>query len=120
LTTSGEHLSLEDFFTGLFAGLALRGVCYFAQDCEMALVRAVSHLPPELEQRFRIRPHPIHGESSTAYRGLYGAIQRGLGAVEGPFIRIKLSKEEAGDLLETVPGGKAVFLRVASAFARSV
>ena len=122
-----KKLTVDDFFTGLFAALAIKKKTTISirndrLDSAISSVfeglhsRAASE---DLDLRFRLRVHPDHGDSIAVRDGLYNAAQRDLIGLDNPEyqdIRLKLSPEYAEKLLETLPGGRKLFLELSEEF----
>jgi hypothetical protein len=73
----------------------------------------------DVRLRFRINPHPIHRDSLTIQGALSRAAQRDLISFDNPEyqdIRIKLDADEAGQILESLPGGADLYRRLADDF----
>jgi len=115
-----QKLTADDFFTGLFASLKLRGVQTFSLrndkfDSVLAFVfQKLTKLSSEksIDVRFRIRLHPIHGDSATVRDSITNAAQRDLISLDNPEyqdMRIKIGKQDADKMLSTIPGGKELF-----------
>ena len=122
-----ERLTVDDFFSGLFAALVLKGYVTISLRDERfdrtlaALFQDFSARAQRqgLDVRFRIRAHPIHGDSTTVRHGISDAAQRGVISLDNPEyqdIRIKLDAPRARRLLETMPGGSALFTELAHSF----
>ncbi|HYR61008.1 MAG TPA: hypothetical protein VEM37_06585, partial [Nitrospiraceae bacterium] len=65
-----------------------------------------------IDVRFRIRLHPIHGDSATVRDSITNAAQRDLISLDNPEyqdMRIKIGKQDADKMLSTIPGGKELF-----------
>ena len=122
-----RRITADDFFSGLFAALALKGyktISLRNERFDKALAVLFQELldraqQEDLDVRFRIREHPIHGDSTTVRRGISDAAQRGVISLDNPEyqdIRIKLDEYRASRILETVPGGAAMFSKLADSF----
>lgn len=122
-------LTANDFFTGLFAALRLRGQSAFSIR-EDRFDSAVKELYDELEQRagsegielrFRVKPHRIYGDSKTVRTALAAAAQRRIISFDNPEyldIRIKLSEDEAARKLSRLPVREGLFDELADRFVR--
>ena len=115
-----ERINADDFFTGLFAALRLKGCETFSlrnDQFDSALFSVFQKLykianERSLDVRFRIRPHPIHGDSATVRDCITNAAQRDLISLDNPEyqdIRIKIGEEDATQMLSLIPGGKELF-----------
>jgi len=103
-----------DFFSGIFAVFVLKGyqTVLFNKAFERGMAemfRLLSgHEGEEIELDFRIRLHPIHNDSEAVHRGVYSSMQRGIISLDAPenrIIRIKLTRDEANKILDSLPGG---------------
>jgi len=116
-----------DFFTGLFAALALKSSPGISMR-EGRLDRAIAPVFEEflkrsvaenLDVQFRIRLHPFHQDSIIVRNAICDAAQRYLISLDNPEfqdIRLKLTKDEANEILSTLPGSKELFLKLADRF----
>ena len=123
-----KRMTADDFFTGLFAALAVRGSDFFSirnERFDAALAETFANdLRPmadaeDIELDFRIRLHPIHGDSLTVRDGISNAAQRDLISLDNPEyqdIRLKLTPKDAEPILEQLPASRELFIRVADAF----
>lgn len=120
-------MTADDFFAGLFAALASRGLTTFSIRVDQfdPVVKGVFDRLAEraeaedVQLRFRIKPHPIHHDSLTIQNALARAAQRDLISFDNPEyqdIRIKLAEEEARRILEGLPGGAALYTGLAEEF----
>lgn len=129
--TSNKHdhrdLTVDDFLTGLIAGLASRSVATvslrgesFYQAIEQTFDRLRSEATArDLDLRFRVFRDPIYGDSAIVRDAISGAVQRDLVSLDNPEyldMRLKVGPEEALLLLERLPGGQELFLRLADEF----
>ena len=117
-------LHTSDFITGLIAGLALENVHVLSlrnNRFDRAMERLFEDLKKEateqgLNIRFRIRTHPVHGDSVLIQQALYEAAQRDLVSLDNPEfqdIRLKISSDEAPSYLNNVPGSPEMYQRLA-------
>ncbi len=122
-----SRMTADDFFAGLFAALANRGLTMFSIRIDQfdSVVKGVfDHLADRAEAkdvqlRFRIKPHPVHHDSLTIQSALARAAQRDLISFDNPEyqdIRIKLAADEARRILEGLPGGAALYTELAEDF----
>lgn len=105
-----------DFFSGIFAVFSLKGykILLFNKAFEEAMAKTFQEFTEYANQegvelRFRIRLHPFHNDSETIHSGLLGAVQRRIISFDSPgneIIRIKLTKDEASAILNTVTEGR--------------
>jgi hypothetical protein len=123
-----EPLTADDFFSGLFAALAMKGwtrISIRNERFDRALVHVfekLARLSSErgVDLRFRIRLHPMHGDSVTVRDAIAHAAQRDLISLDNPEfqdIRLKLEKNDAEAILSAVPGKKKLFMPLAEEFA---
>ena len=124
-----KKLSADDFFSGLFAALAIKGwnrISIRDEQFDRALdsvFRMLTKLSKaqNLDLRFRIRLHPLHGDSSTVRDAISHAAQRDLISLDNPEfqdIRLKLGKTDAKSVLQGVPGKSQLFFKLAEEFTR--
>jgi len=119
-----KSLYLSDLMTGLIAMLALRGVPSLSLRRGL-LDRALESLRDTLAEeatnhnlalKFRIRTHPVHGDSVAVQDALYEAAKRDLISLDNPefqVMRLKVSAHEAPRYLEMLPGHPAMYERLA-------
>jgi hypothetical protein len=112
---------------GLFSALAVRGLGTLSIRIDQfdPVIKDVYDKLAEradaegVQLRFRINPHPIHRDSLTIQGALSRAAQRDLISFDNPEyqdIRIKLDADEAGQILEGLPGGADLYRRLADDF----
>lgn len=120
-------MTADDFFAGLFAALARRGLTTFSirvdqfdpvvkQVFDRLALRATDE---HVHLRFRIKPHPVHNDSLTIQNALARAAQRDLISFDNPEyqdIQIKLAADEARRILEGLPGREALYEELADEF----
>ncbi|MGA9285246.1 MAG: hypothetical protein WBV85_07370 [Solirubrobacteraceae bacterium] len=122
-----SRMTADDFFAGLFAALAIRGLTTFSIRIDQfdPIVKGVfDGLAQRAEEadvklRFRIKPHPLHQDSLTIQGALARAAQRDLISFDNPEyqdIRIKLADDEAQRVLEGLPGGEDLYNGLAEEF----
>jgi hypothetical protein len=125
-----QRMTSDDFFTGLFAALALRGhhvLTLRAERFDQAIESIVDELMKkaranDIDVRFRVRLHPIHGDSQTVRDALASAAQRDLISFDNPEyqdIRLRIGANDAKAFLDTLPGGVPLFDDLAIKFLRS-
>jgi hypothetical protein len=123
------RLSFDSFFTGLLAGLVCRGRRAVSIRGDR-FDRTVAELAADLQKRygdevtirFRVKPHYVHGYSSTVRDAIAAATQADLISLDNPEyqdMRFKIGVEEAERLLSRLPLDKNVYLELADAFLRS-
>jgi hypothetical protein len=114
----------EDFFTGIFAAFAARGITSLKLDDRFHRAMEVAFeclfaKTNELDVRFRIRVHPIHGDSEVVHDGLRRGASSGMLSYIGPSYReARITVEEglAEALLAALPGGRVLYEELAEAF----
>jgi hypothetical protein len=120
-------LTADEFFLGLFSALATRGrpaLSIRSDRFDQILWRVFTELRKRSEAegidlRFRIRPHPIHGDSPTVRAALSAAAQADLISLENPEyqdIRFKIGREDAEYYFEMLPVPRDVFEHLADVF----
>lgn len=120
-------MSLDDFMTGVIAGLADRGVrvvsirgndFYAAiEDAFIALVDRAADL--DIDLLFHISRSRMYGDSPDVREGISRAVQRDLVSLDNPEyqdMRIKLSSRTASRYMERLPGGADLFQALADKF----
>jgi hypothetical protein len=125
--TLASRMTADDFFAGLFAALAVRGLTTFSiriDQFDPFIKRVFDGLAQraaaaEINLRFRINPHPLHQDSLTIQGALARAAQRDLISFDNPEyqdIHIKLARDEAIRVLECLPGGAELYKSLADEF----
>lgn len=120
------RVSADDFFSGLFASLVLKGKSQFSLRSarfDEAVERAFGEFRRAADEegvrlRFRVALHPLHGESSVVHEGLDRAAQRDLISLANPEyldIEVKIGPRSANALIEHL-GNRELFSRAADAF----
>lgn len=120
------RISADDFFTGLLAAIAYRGrrrISIRGERFDAIIASVVQELlerhGDQVDLRFRVRPHYIHGESTTVRDAIAAATQADLISLDNPEyqdIRLKIAPATADDILEDMPVDKDVFLELADSF----
>lgn len=123
------RITLDDFMTGLLAGLVTRGVRVVTiggTDFYEAVVEVFNRLESKAEEqanidlRFWLMIDEIHGDSPDIRDAITNAQQRRLVSLDNPTfqnMRMKLnSAEDAAPYLAKVPGGRELFLELADLF----
>ena len=101
-----QRLTANNFFIGIISALKLAGIETInvrgVQLCEAFAKLFKNELTDEAEQnnldlRFRIRSHPIHGDSQTVYDGILWTMSLGMVTRDSPgeTIRLKITPESA-------------------------
>ena len=117
-------LYLSDLLTGLLAALAMKDVPALSMRdtrLDRALVRLSDDLKIEavregLSLRFRLRTHPVHGDSTQIQHALWEAAQRELVSLDNPEfqnVRLKITSEDAPRYLSKLPGSATMYQRLA-------
>jgi hypothetical protein len=120
------RVTADDFFTGLFAALTLKGppvISGRGRRLDKALALTFEEFrklaaAENLDVQFRIRLHPFHQDSITVKNEICHAAQQNLISLDNPEyqeIRLKLTKDEAEEILATFPT-KELFLTTADKF----
>jgi hypothetical protein len=124
-----QTLTADDFFSGLFAALALDGwkkVSIREERFDQALEHVFRELvrlsrAQGVNPRFRIRSHRTHGDSITVRDAIAHAAQRDIVSLDNPEfqdIRLKIGIADAEAILNGVPGRRTLFTPLAKEFAR--
>lgn len=125
-----ERLTADDFFTGLFAALALRGRKTFTLR-STRFDEAVDNAYQELRRRaetlgvevgFRILLHPLYGDSKTVRESVTRAAQRDIVSFDNPEyqkIRLKLNSGNADLFLAGLPASRELYVDLADRFLAS-
>lgn len=122
-----SRMTADDFFAGLFAALAVRGLTTFSiriDQFDPYIKQVFDGLTQRARQaninlRFRISPHPLHQDSLTIQGALARAAQRDLISFDNPEyqdIHIKLARDEALYVLDRLPGGPDLYKGLADEF----
>ncbi len=127
----GGRLTADQFFQGLFAALRVRGwpdtMSVRGDRLDQALGEVFRHLmviaqARDLDVRFRVRPHPLHGDSPTVRNMIASAADGGIISLDNPEyqdVRLALSVDEANLFLARLPGGSELFAGLADEFEKS-
>lgn len=105
-------LHLSDLVTGIVAALALKGLAALPPRFDRALAQVLlNDLPHEaklrgLTPRFRVVPHPIHGDSRVVQTAVCDAIQRGLLSRS---LYLRITKQEALSYFKGLPGDVSMY-----------
>ena len=121
------RVTVNDFFTGLFATLKLRGQSTFSirGDRFDAVIKELYDQlqaradDEHLDVRFRVRPHRTYGDSDTVRRALRSAAQRRIISFDNPEyldIRIQLDESDAARKLSRLPLPSGLFDELADLF----
>lgn len=118
------RVSFDSFFTGILAGIVLRGrraVSIRDDKFDQILARLADDLDAkgDVDLRFHVEPHYIHGYSETVRDAIAAATQADLISLDNPEyqdIRFKIDRADADDILETLPLSRDVYLSLADQF----
>lgn len=123
------RLSFDNFFIGLLAGLVYRGrraVSIRGDEFDRTIARVVEELArrhgDEVELRFRLHPHYVHGYSSTVRDAIAAATQADLISLDNPEyqdMRFKIDRDDAEDILGDLPLSREIYLELADEFLRA-
>jgi hypothetical protein len=123
-----ERLTFDNFFTGLLAALVYRGrraVSIRGDRFDRTIADVATSFRNrhgnEVDLRFRVRPHYVHGYSSTVRDAIASATQADLISLDNPEyqdMRFKINHSEAESILDSMPGGREAFLELADEFLR--
>ncbi len=119
-TPTRVSMTADDFFTGMIAALAIKGERSisiredrFDRAMELAYRELLRRAEKEaLDVEFRIRRHPLHGDSQTIRACLSSAIQNDLVSLDNPEyqdLRIKIDANDARRVFEWLPGSEELF-----------
>lgn len=121
------RMSFDMFFAGLLAGMASRGrrAISIRSDYFDELVAHVAddlrsrYSEDELDLRFYVLPHYMHGYSETVRDGIAAATQADLISLDNPEyqdMRFKIDADEANEILQHLPLPADVFVSLADEF----
>lgn len=121
------RMTIDDLFSGLFASLAQRGFLTFSirtDQVDTAMEKVFRDLQEqasahEVDLRFHLVRDPLHGESDDVREALTALAQRDLISIDNPEyqdIRLKQSVLTQTIDPDSIPGGSALFDRLASIF----
>jgi hypothetical protein len=123
------RLSFDNFFIGLLAGLVYRGrraVSIRGDQFDRTIAQVADELVrrhgDEVELRFRLHPHYVHGYSSTVRDAIATATQADLISLDNPEyqdMRFKIDRDDAEDILNDLPLGREIYLELADEFLRA-
>jgi hypothetical protein len=125
-----KDVSIDDFMTGLIAGLAALDVPVVSiRDNQFykAVVDAFKSFETEAAQagvrpRFWLRLNRIYGDSPPVRDALTRAVQRDLVSLDNPEyqdMRLKLGRGDADLYLDKLAGGSDLYIKLAQNFLRS-
>lgn len=122
-----KDVTLDDFMTGLLAGLAAEGVSVVSirgTHFYSSVVKVFTELravegQEGLDLRFRIRLNPVYGDSADVREAITRAVQRDIISLDNPVyqdMRLKIGEDDADLYLKELPGGRELYLRLARSF----
>lgn len=123
-----EKLNANDFFTGFFAALTLRGKTFiplrnerFESAMAALFEEKIAAIAAKygVDLRFIIRLDPIHGTSTTVRDAVTDAAQRGIISLDNPVYqdaRLKIDAEEARRILDQFRVDRGFFQEAAREF----
>jgi hypothetical protein len=123
-----QRLTFDNFFMGLLAALvyrgrravSIRGDRFDRTIADVANAFGERHRD-EVDLRFRVRPHFVHGYSSTVRDAIAAATQANLISLDNPEyqdMRFKIDRSDAENILGSLPVGREAFLQLADEFLR--
>jgi len=123
-------LTLDQFMSGLLAGLALedRRVVSIKGDAFYARVVNVFNRLEERKGDFDVEPtfwitqHPFHGDSPAVRQAISGAVKSNLVSLDNPEyqdMRLRITPAQARTLLRRIPGGEDLYRELAREFLES-
>ena len=127
LARAHTDVSVDDFMTGLIAGLAAHDVDVVSIRKNLfykAVVNAYDDFRERaddagIEPRFVLRLNKIYGDSPAVRDALTRAVQRDLVSLDNPEyqdMRLKITRSDADLYLEKLAGGKALYMEIAKRF----
>lgn len=126
-TASSTSVSLDDFMTGLIAGLAAEGIkavsirgtdFYAAVEAAFQEFESISETMG-LRLKFWITRNPVYGDSADVREGITRAVQRDLISLDNPTyqnMRLRVGQGDSSSYLDKLPGGAEVYHQVARVF----
>jgi hypothetical protein len=121
------HITLDDFMTGLLAGLAVEGIkrvsirgslFYAATESAYRAIRDGLE-GTDLRLRFRISRNAVYGDSPEVRSAITKAVQRDLISLDNPVyldMTLKVNTDDAPAYLKSLPGGSDIYRDAARAF----
>lgn len=121
-------MTLDDFMTGLIAGLAKRGIRvvsirgnHFDAAVENVFLCLNTQFARDynIPLRFWIARNRIYGDSPDIREGIAKAVQRDLVSLDNPEyqdMRLKIGADDADLYLETLPGDSSLYEKLAEVF----
>lgn len=125
-TTETQDLTVDDFLTGLIAGMALndvesvsiRGDEFYRAMADLFGILREDPATKALNVRFRIILDRTYRDSPVVRDAISAAVQRDLVSLDNPEyldMRLKVGRDEAVLLLKQIPGPRELFTRLAAA-----
>lgn len=122
-----QYVTLDDFMTGLLAGLAVEGIkrisirgSAFYAATEAAYRKMREGIPDrDLYLRFRMSRSPVYGDSAEIRAGITKAVQRDLISLDNPVyldMTLKVTADDGPAYLDSLPGGPELYREAARAF----
>jgi len=115
-----ERMNLDDFGTGIIAGLAAEGIkAISVTKLDAKIVAAFDWMEPQaasegIELRFRVILNKAYQDSPAARVAIRGAVSRGLLSSDNDnTLYIKIHKEDAVSLMENIPGSESLWRNTA-------
>jgi hypothetical protein len=120
-------VTLDDFMTGLIAGLAAEGIkavsiretdFYAAVDAAFQRLEDISE-DHGLRLKFWITLNRVYGDSADVRAGITRAVQRDLVSLDNPVyfnMRLRVSEDDSVSYLQALPGGPDVYRELARVF----
>src|SRR5436190_24092140 len=123
------RLSFDNFFIGLLAGLVYRGrrtVSIRGDQFDRTVAQVANEFVDmhgnDVDLRFRLHPHYVHGYSTTVRDAIAAATQADLISLDNPEyqdMRFKIDRSDAAEILDDLPLGRNIYLELADNFLRS-
>ena len=126
-TEPSASVTLDDFMTGLIAGLALEGIkavsirdtqFYAAVEAAFQKFESISETLG-LRLKFWITRNPVYGDSADVREGITRAVQRDLISLDNPTylnMRLRVGQDDSSTYLDNLPGGAEAYRQVARVF----
>lgn len=120
-TSTSLAITLDDFVTGLIAGLAADGVevvafggqeFYAAVEAAFQELERRSNRDSSLRLKFWITRNRIYGDSADVREAITRAVQRDLVSLDNPRyvnMRLRVDQSEASGYLDSLPGGSQLY-----------
>ncbi len=123
-------LTLDQFMSGLLAGLALEGQRVLSIKGESFYGRVVNvfgvleqrKAEYDVEPTFWLTQHPFYGDSPAVRQAISGAVKSNLVSLDNPEyqdMRLRITPSQARTLLKRIPGGVDLYRELAREFLES-